>query len=275
MENLEEKTRKLSSFQKFILYTLVTILSIGVGSYIIYRNISKKEIPKEKIEEKIDKYATARNYMVERYLRGDGIVDEKVLKSMNKVPRHKFVLEKYLSRAYENTPLPIGYGQTISQPSVVALMTELLKPDKDDIAFEVGTGSGYQAAVLSQIVKSVYTKEIIPPLGKAAKKRLKEIGYDNIEVKIGDGYYGWEEYAPFDCIIVTAASDHIPPPLIKQLKNGGRMAIPVGHPFQVQHLILVEKSEEGNIQTKYILPVRFVPFVREWEPRNTFSLYEK
>jgi protein-L-isoaspartate(D-aspartate) O-methyltransferase len=143
-------------------------------------------------------------------------------------------------------------------------MTELLRPEKDDVAFEVGTGSGYQAAVLSKIVKKVYTTEIIPPLGTAAEKRLKEVGYDNVTVKVGDGYYGWEEYAPFDCIIVTAASDHIPPPLIKQLKNGGKMAIPVGHPFQVQSLMLLEKSEKGEIQIRTILSVRFVPLRRKW-----------
>jgi protein-L-isoaspartate(D-aspartate) O-methyltransferase len=144
-------------------------------------------------------------------------------------------------------------------------MTELLKPEKDDVALEVGTGSGYQAAVLSQIVKKVYTMEIVPPLGKAAEKRLKEVSYKNIEVKVGDGYYGWEKHAPFDCIIVTAASDHIPPPLIKQLKKGGKMVIPVGGPFQVQNLMLIEKSEKGEIKTKNILPVRFVPLRRKWK----------
>ncbi len=168
------------------------------------------------------------------------------------------------SSAYGDIPLPIGYGQTISQPYIVALMTTLLKPEKDDIVLEVGTGSGYQAAVLSQIVEKVYTVEIIPPLGKAAEKRVNEIGYKNITAKIDDGYFGWEQYAPFDCIIVTAASDHIPPPLVKQLKNGGKMAIPVGRPFQVQKLMVIEKSEQGEIRIKNILPVRFVPLRRKW-----------
>ena len=142
-------------------------------------------------------------------------------------------------------------------------MTELLKPEKDDVALEVGTGSGYQAAVLSQIVKKVYTMEIVPPLGKAAEKRLKEVSYKNIEVKVGDGYYGWQEHAPFDCIIVTAASDHIPPPLIRQLKNGGRMCIPVGPPYFPQVLKLIEKNENGEVRIWNLLPVKFVPLTRE------------
>ena len=209
-------------------------------------------------------YKKLRYKMVNRQIVARGVADEKVLQAMRNVPRHLFVPENRKSTAYGDFPLPIGYGQTISQPYIVAFMTELLKPGKDDVAFEVGTGSGYQAAVLGKIVKRVYTMEIIPPLGNAAEKRLKEAGYDNITIKVGDGYNGWEEHAPFDCIIVTAASDHIPPPLIKQLKNGGKMAIPVGHPFQVQNLMLIEKSEEGEIQIKNILPVRFVPLRRKW-----------
>jgi len=201
--------------------------------------------------------------MVEEQIAARGIDDENVLQAMRDVPRHLFVPKRKRSSAYGDFPLPIGYGQTISQPYIVALMTKLLDPERDDCALEVGTGSGYQAAVLSQIVRKVYTVEIIPPLGKAAEKRLKEAAYENITVKVGDGYYGWEEYAPFDCIIVTAASDHIPPPLIRQLKKGGKMAIPVGGPFQVQNLMLIEKSEEGEIQMKNILPVRFVPLRRK------------
>ena len=210
-------------------------------------------------------YRKLRYKMVERQILARGIANEKVLQAMRDVPRHLFVPENRRSAAYGDFPLPIGYGQTISQPYIVAFMTELLTPGKDDVAFEVGTGSGYQAAVLSRIVKKVYTMEIIAPLGNAAEKRLKQVGYDNITVKVGDGYDGWEEYAPFDCIIVTAASDHIPPPLVKQLKNGGKMAIPVGHPFQVQHLMVVEKSEQGEIRIKNILPVRFVPLRRKWK----------
>jgi len=212
-----------------------------------------------------ERYKKLRYEMVDRQIVGRGISDENVLQAMRYVPRHLFVPEKRRRSAYADSPLPIGYGQTISQPYIVALMTELLEPEKDDVAFEVGTGSAYQAAVLSQIVKKVYTMEIVPPLGNAAEKRLKEIGYDNITVKVGDGYFGWEEHGPFDCIIVTAASDHIPPPLIKQLKNGGKMAIPVGHPFQVQNLMLLEKSEEGEVKIRNLLPVRFVPLRREWK----------
>ena len=207
-------------------------------------------------------YEKLRFKMVNQQIAGRGIYDQSVLQAMRDVPRHLFVPEKRKSLAYGDFPLPIGYGQTISQPYIVALMTELLKPEKDDIALEVGTGSGYQATVLSRIVKRVYTIEIITPLGKAAEKRLENMGYKNIIVKIADGYFGWEQYAPFDCIIVTAASDHIPPPLIKQLKNGGKMAIPVGMPFQVQKLMLVEKSEQGEIRIKNLLPVRFVPLRR-------------
>jgi len=208
-------------------------------------------------------YKRLRYKMVEEQIAARGIDDENVLQAMRDVPRHLFVPKRKRSSAYGDFPLPIGYGQTISQPYIVALMTKLLDPERDDCALEVGTGSGYQAAVLSQIVRKVYTVEIIPPLGKAAEKRLKEAAYENITVKVGDGYYGWEEYAPFDCIIVTAASDHIPPPLIRQLKKGGKMAIPVGGPFQVQNLMLIEKSEEGEIQMKNILPVRFVPLRRK------------
>ena len=210
-------------------------------------------------------YEKLRYQMVEKQIAARGIRDGNVLRAMRNVPRHLFVPERNRGSAYGDFPLPIGYGQTISQPYIVALMTELLEPEKDDVALEVGTGSGYQAAVLSEIVKEVYTIEIIPPLGRAAEKRLKELAYKNITVKVGDGYYGWEEYGPFDRIVVTAASDHIPPPLIKQLKKGGKMAIPVGRPFLVQHLMLVERSEHGDIQTRSILPVRFVPFRREWK----------
>jgi len=207
-------------------------------------------------------YEKLRCKMVNQQIAARGIYDKKVLQAMRDVPRHLFVPERRRSSAYGDSALPIGYGQTISQPYIVALMTEWLEPERDDIALEVGTGSGYQAAVLSQIVKKVYTVEIITPLGKAAGKRLNEMGYNNIIVKVDDGYFGWEQHSPFDCIIVTAASDHIPPPLIKQLKNGGKMAIPVGMPFQVQKLMLVEKSEQGEMRIKNILPVRFVPLRR-------------
>jgi protein-L-isoaspartate(D-aspartate) O-methyltransferase len=211
-----------------------------------------------------EKYIELRYKMVDQQIAARGVKNQKVLQAMRDVPRHLFVPEEERSSSCGDFPLPIGYGQTISQPYIVGLMTELLEPNEDDVALEVGTGSGYQAAVLSKIVKKLYTIEIIDPLGNAAEKRLKK-AYANIKVKVGDGYFGWEEYAPFDCIIVTAASDHIPPPLVKQLKNGGKMAIPVGHPFQVQSLMLVEKSDTGEVRTKNILPVRFVPLRRKWK----------
>ncbi len=210
-------------------------------------------------------YEERRNDMVARQIAARGVKDQGVLRAMRRVPRHLFIPKGSLGFAYGDFPLSIGYGQTISQPYIVALMTELLKPGQDDIALEVGTGSGYQAAVLSEIVKEVFTIEIIPPLGRAAERRLNELGYENITVKVADGYYGWEDHAPFDCIVVTAAADHIPPPLIQQLKKGGKMAIPVGHPFSVQHLMLVEKSVDGEIKTRNVLPVRFVPFRRTWK----------
>lgn len=241
------------------------LTALFATGYLLYRNLYKKEPLKKEVIEFFDGYAQARQFMVEHHLKGRDIYDETVLRAMNTVPREKFVLEQYVNKAYQDSALPINYGQTISQPYIVALMTALVKPDKNDIALEIGTGSGYQAAVLSEIVKKVYTIEIVPPLGKEVKNRLNRLDYDNIETKIGDGYYGWEEHAPYDCIIVTAAVDHIPPPLIKQLKKGGKMAIPVGHPFLTQHLTLVEKSDEGEIKTRNMLAVRFVPFLREGE----------
>jgi len=210
-------------------------------------------------------YEKERDRLVREHIVKEGIKDKKVIESMLTVPREKFVPDKYKKSAYMDQPLPIGYGQTISQPYVVALMTELLSVDEDDIVLEIGTGSGYQAAILSKIVKKVYTIEIINPLGLKAKKRLKQLGYSNILVKIGDGYFGWEEHSPFDAIIVTAAASHIPPPLLKQLKNGGKMCIPVGQPYYIQVLKLIEKDEKGSIRVLDIIPVRFVPLTREYK----------
>ena len=185
--------------------------------------------------------------------------DPKVMDAMRKVPRHEFVPREVRDLAYENRPLPIGYGQTISQPYIVALMTDLLEPKPQQKVLEVGTGSGYQAAILAQLVADVYTIEIIEPLGNEARERLKQLKYDNVHVRIGDGYYGWKEHGPYDGIVVTAAASHIPPPLIQQLKPGGRMVIPVGSRFMVQQLVLVEKDAKGKLTTRQILPVRFVP----------------
>lgn len=186
-------------------------------------------------------------------------LDPRVLEAMGRVPRHEFVPEALRGRAYENRPLPIGYGQTISQPYIVALMTDLARVSPGHKVFELGAGSGYQAAVLADLGARVYTVEIVPPLGEQARERLERLGYRDVAVRVGDGYYGWEEHAPFDAIVVTAAASHIPPPLVRQLKPGGRMVIPVGSPFQTQQLTLLEKSEAGAVTTRQLLPVLFVP----------------
>ena len=185
--------------------------------------------------------------------------NEQVMEAMASVPRHEFVPADQLENAYENRPLPIGHGQTISQPYIVALMTDLIETRSDFKVLEVGTGSAYQAAVLAKLVDEVYSIEIISPLGEAAAKRLSRLGYDNVHTRIGDGYYGWPEEGPFDAIVVTAASSHVPPPLIKQLKQGGRMVIPVGSRFMTQQLLFVEKDSEGKVFTRQVMPVRFVP----------------
>lgn len=182
-----------------------------------------------------------------------------VITAMRDVPRHEFVPFKERRRAYFNEPLPIGYGQTISQPYIVALMTDLLNLETGDAVLEIGTGSGYQAAVLDAFGAKVYTIEIIQELGQQAEKRLQRLDYSDVQTKIGDGYYGWPEAAPFDGILVTAAASHIPPPLIEQLKPGGRMVIPVGPQFTVQQLILITKKQDGTVQTQLLLPVAFVP----------------
>lgn len=186
-------------------------------------------------------------------------LDPRVLAALAKVKRHEFVPRGQRKYAYENRPLPIGYGQTISQPYIVAIMTDLLKPKPHHRVLEVGTGSGYQAAVLAELVQNVYTIEIIRPLGEKAWQRLARLGYDNIKVQVGDGYYGWQEHAPYDAIVVTAAASHVPPDLIAQLKPKGRMMIPVGSRFLVQHLLLLEKDSNGKVTTRQILPVAFVP----------------
>jgi len=183
----------------------------------------------------------------------------RVIGAMDAVPRHRFVPARELESAYENRPLSIGHGQTISQPYIVALMTELLDTKAEDVILEVGTGSGYQAAVLAKLVARVYTIEIIEPLVGKATARLEQLGYRNVQVKLGDGYYGWPEHGPYDGIVVTAAANSIPPPLIKQLKPGGRMIIPVGAPFHTQDLILLEKDANGKVSTTSVLPVAFVP----------------
>ena len=213
-----------------------------------------------------DPYAAPRRALVAelRAQADDGVasIGNDVLRVLTQVPRHEFVPAAQRRHAYQNRPLAIGYGQTISQPYIVALMTALAKPDADDVVLEVGTGSGYQAAVLSPLVAKVYSIEIIAPLGEQARSRLQALGYDNVHTRIADGYYGWKEHAPFDAIVVTAAAQSVPPPLVAQLKPGGRMVIPVGGSFFTQVLMLVEKDAKGRVRTRQILPVRFVPLTR-------------
>ena len=192
----------------------------------------------------------------------DGNIAPDVLEAMAQIPRHEFVPEGQRPYAYQDRPLPIGHGQTISQPFIVAMMTDLLNLDSGDTALEVGTGSGYQAAVLSPLADEVYSIEIVPELGRRAAATLDRLGFQNVDTRVGDGYYGWPEAAPFDGIVVTAAASHIPPPLVEQLATGGRMVIPIGGAFSVQQLMLVEKQPDGSVTTRELLPVRFVPFTR-------------
>ena len=212
-------------------------------------------------------HTVARAAMVEELRRYAQILDgpdearisDAVMAAMNAVKRHELVPQSERRFAYENRPLPIGYGQTISQPYIVALMTELIEPDVDDVVLEVGTGSGYQAAILAELVGHVYSIEIIEALATRARQDLVRLGYKNITTKLGDGYYGWAEHGPFDSIVVTAAAGHVPPPLIEQLKPGGRMVIPVGGRFMTQTLLLIEKTESGEVITRQFGAVRFVP----------------
>lgn len=206
-------------------------------------------------------FTSRRLSMVRTQISNRGINHKETLSAMRAVKRHEFVPASLRSVAYDDRPLPIGFGQTISQPYIVAYMTELAKPSKGMKALEIGAGSGYQAAILAEIVDSVYTIEIVPELGMSAERTLKRQGYNNVNVKIADGYHGWPEKGPFDIILVTAAAEHIPPPLIEQLKDGGIMVIPVGSPFLVQQLMLVEKKK-GKVSTRSLIPVRFVPFTR-------------
>ena len=206
-----------------------------------------------------------REKMVETQIKARGVKDPRVLSALLKVERHRFVPEEYLGSAYSDQPLPIGEGQTISQPYIVALMTELLELKGNEKVLEIGTGSGYQAAVLAELAKEVYTIEIIEPLASKARNRLLELGYQNIKVKAGDGYLGWPEAASFDAIIITCAPDHIPQPLIEQLKEGGSMVVPVGGYSQALRKIV---KREGKIESNDVLPVIFVPMTGEGVKRK-------
>ncbi len=232
-----------------ILAVLLPVLSIGIGPATNFLCAEPNEAS----------FAVMRERMVERQIIRRGVDDVEVLRAMRTVLRHRFVPREVIEQAYDDTPLPIGYGQTISQPYIVAYMTQIVHAGRNTGVLEIGTGSGYQAAILSAIGAKVYTIEIIPELAKAAALRLKDMKYKNVIVRCADGYYGWKEHAPFDAIIVTAAAGHIPPPLLKQLRPGGRMVIPIGGPFMVQNLVLAIKDEAGGIKTQNLMPVRFVP----------------
>ena len=213
-----------------------------------------------------DPFSGLRNRMVEEQIIARGVRDQKVLAAMRAVPRHLFVPREFAELAYADRPLPIGEGQTISQPYMVALMTELLQPEPGDVVLEIGTGSGYQAAVLSRLAGQVYSIEILPALALSAQKRLAQLGYSNVRVKAGDGYLGWPGLAPFDGIIVTAAPPEIPAALVAQLKRGGRMVVPVGDSPESQKLMVLEKSKTSDeIIQRSVIPVRFVPMVRSAE----------
>ena len=207
-------------------------------------------------------YREKRMEMVATQLEGRRIEDPRVLDAFRKVERHRFTLERHRHLAYEDQPLPIGEGQTISQPYIVAFMTELADITPEEKVLEVGTGSGYQAAILGELAKRVYTIEIVRPLGERARKLLNVLGYDNVHVRIGDGYAGWPEAAPFDAILVAAAAPEVPPPLVEQLADGGRLVIPIGDPDRLQYLTLLRKVN-GQLRRERVVPVRFVPFTRD------------
>ncbi|MBD1395779.1 protein-L-isoaspartate(D-aspartate) O-methyltransferase [Pontibacter sp. JH31] len=230
-----------------------TLLLISLLAFPIL-NQGNRPVQKDPFEEK-------REHMVRRQIEARGVSDLAVLKAMRTVRRHLFVPPEVASKAYADHALPIGLGQTISQPYMVAYMTEVIRPTAQMKVLEIGTGSGYQAAVLAEIVREVYTIEIVPEHGVAAAARLKKLGYEQVQVKIGDGYQGWEEHAPYDAIVVTAGAETIPPPLLEQLKEGGRMVIPVGPAYRTQTLKLIEKKK-GKLITKNLMPVIFVPFTR-------------
>ena len=227
-------------------YTSILVALLLVPNFIVAQNLESEK--REMLVEQLSK---------------KGIKHAATLAAMKKVERHLFVPKEHTDAAYYNTPLPIGHGQTISQPYMVAYMTQILDPKPNHKVLEVGTGSGYQAAVLAEIVDTVYSIEIVPELAKGASEKFKNLGYINIKVVVADGYYGLEERAPFDAIIVTAAAKQIPKPLIEQLKKGGRMIIPIGFPSFVQTLTLVKKNRNGRVSTSNLMMVRFVPFTRE------------
>lgn len=232
----------------------------------VFASVALFEVHGAAMNEDDSRTTAARNDMVREQLIARDITEPSVLDAMRRVPRHRFVPSGEEPHAYRDTPLPLSHGQTISQPYIVALMTQLVRPQPTDKALEVGTGSGYQAAVLADLVEHVYTIEIEADLARSAAHRLRELGYDNVTVRHGDGYIGWEEHAPFDLIVVTAAPEEVPQALLDQLAVGGRMVVPVGPIYSVQQLRLIERDREGQLETRTIAPVRFVPLRRSAQP---------
>lgn len=233
-----------------IILGMIALLSVGGCG-------ASDPVPYSRAREQM--VAEVKNLAAATGLGGDRQLDESVLDALRTVPRHLFVPPRLRGYAYDNHALEIGHDQTISQPFIVAVMTQVLEPEKDDVVLEVGTGSGYQAAILATLVRHVYSIEIVAPLARQASERLKNLGYGNVTVRQGDGYAGWPEHAPFDAIIVTARARRIPPPLVDQLKAGGRMVIPIGSASAYQELLLVEKRPDGKIRTRSLGPVVFVP----------------
>ena len=245
------------NLKRWLILLFLICATFGIGG--LFRNIEAKVKDILPANEEAQ-FSKLREEMVNTQIEARGIKDRRVLEAMRKVPRHKFVPRLYQRFAYRDFPLPIGEGQTISQPYIVALMTDLLKLTGNERVLEIGTGSGYQAAILAELTHYVYTIEILPVLAERAEELLKRLGYKNIVVKCGDGYLGWEEYAPFDAIIVTCAPEEIPQALVEQLADGGRMVIPVGSNYQ--ELMLIEKKN-NQIKIKNIIPVRFVPMIKK------------
>ena len=239
-----------------LLLVFIVLISAGCVEAEVNNNGQKKQVSAETTS---SPYYAKRKQMVEDQMISRGIHEKDIIEAFLKVKRHLFVPKRYISRAYGDHPLPIGEGQTISQPYIVAFMTQILDLKRTDKVLEIGTGSGYQAAILGELSDNVYTIEINEPLGKRAKKLLKALGYSNVKVKIGDGYKGWKEHAPFDAIIVTASPTHIPGPLKEQLKEGGRMIIPVGEAY-AQKLLYIQKID-NELKQQSTFPVRFVPMV--------------
>jgi protein-L-isoaspartate(D-aspartate) O-methyltransferase len=235
-----------------VVLTLLSLLAAAVG--IAAGADDDRAAQRQQMVDEIT--AVARSAAAES---GKPTISSGVMAALNKVPRHRFVPPDQERAAYENRPLPIGYGQTISQPYIVALMTDFMRVEPHHAVLEIGTGSGYQAAILAELARSVCTIEIVEPLAVEADRRLRQQGYTRVRTKVGDGYYGWEDCGPFDSIIVTAAASHVPPSLIRQLKSGGRMVIPIGTAFLTQQLMLVDKNADGTLVTRQVLPVRFVP----------------